>query len=462
MPQLEFDEDFQGKIVSLMVSDLGFLLLAINTLEPISFSKKYLGWYFQTIKDHYLHYNIRISKEALKNELIKNVKSKYISDSEIPIFSNFYKELYNPVPDAEYIKNELVTFVKHQRFVAAVKQAVPLLQEKRIDEAYQLVEEAGRIDTSSLDVGLNFFRDYKDILEHSFDREECNIFPTGIGELDKYLSGGGLMQKEMGVVLAPTNRGKSIALCAFGKRAIISGYKVVHYTLEMSQKKVAHRYFSSWSGVPYNDLWKERKGLIERSGDLYKMYGDSLYIKEFPSQTVNINTIKHNLRMLSSYENFHPDLIILDYGELLRATKNYKDDYQEQSHTFSEIRGLASEMNMGVWTATQSNRKSLSKNIVTMEDMADSFKKAAHADIIIALCQTPEEYKANLMRIFIAKNRDNVKEVSITIKNDFSRMAFGLDVVDVMKQEVMDQASLLTNEEKNDDSYKDGLDASVF
>ena len=86
------------------------------------------------------------------------------------------------------------------------------------------------------------------------------------------------------------------------------------------------------------------------------------------------------------------------------------------------------ESNIPIWTASQANRASLAKKVVTEGDIAEDFGKAQTADVILALCQTKQEYDDQEMRIFIAKNRDSPAKIEVSIETNFYYGRFYADI----------------------------------
>ena len=105
-------------------------------------------------------------------------------------------------------------------------------------------------------------------------------------------------------------------------------------------------------------------------------------------------------------EGIQPDLIIVDYGDEVDAKRHYSDHWVEAGSVFKDLRDLGHDYGCPVWTATQANRAALGKEVITMKDIAESIKKAAIADVIVAICQTWEEEQNEQVRLFLAKIRD--------------------------------------------------------
>ena len=131
-----------------------------------------------------------------------------------------------------------------------------------------------------------------------------------------------------------------------------------------------------------------------------------LIIKEYPTRSASIQTIKNHIEKLKR-RNFSPDMIIVDYGDLIRPEKGGKDEKRHQLETiYEELRGIAQLNACPVWTASQTNRSGLNAEVITMEAISEAFNKCFVADFIFTVSRTIEDKNTNGGRIFIAKNRN--------------------------------------------------------
>jgi hypothetical protein len=155
--------------------------------------------------------------------------------------------------------------------------------------------------------------------------------------------------------------------------------------------------------------------------------GSELIIKEFPTGQATINTIRNLLVQLKNYEEFEPDLLIVDYLELLRPTRDIQQEYHAQQRVAEELRGVAMEHNLLVWTATQTNRQGKMVKFITDAELGDSYGKIRTCDFAFSLNQTEEEYDEGKMRGFVMKSRNGRNRFAIPMDIDYStlRMAEG-------------------------------------
>jgi len=211
------------------------------------------------------------------------------------------------------------------------------------------------------------------------------------------------------MVVAPPGVGKSLYLANQAVKHLIENLKVVYVSLEMSEDRVAQRLDSISTLIPQGNLKvaTERSKLKQRHKILRERFSKSdLRIKEFPTGMATINTIRAYLNQLKSYEGFQPDVVVIDYMELLRPVREGMSEYEAQQRIAEELRGLAVEQNLLVWTATQTNRAGRGARVITDEHLGDSYGKFRVVDLAISLNQDEEEFDEGMMRAYVVKARN--------------------------------------------------------
>jgi replicative DNA helicase len=274
-------------------------------------------------------------------------------------------------------------------------KSVGLIQNSSYDEISKIINDALKLGTDN-NHGYDFILDF----EKRFQLMARNPITTG-WELIDGITKGGLGRGELGVVIAPTGAGKSMALVHLGAQALIQGLNVVHYTLELQDKVVALRYDSCITGIPLSTV-KDQKELVW-SG--IKDVKGKLIVKEYPTKSASTNTIKHHLEKLKR-KDFKIDLVIVDYGDLIRPINAQKEKRIELESIYEELRALAQTFNCVLWTASQTNRSGLNAEVITMESISEAFNKCFVADFIFTVSRTIKDKNTNEGRIFVAKNRN--------------------------------------------------------
>jgi replicative DNA helicase len=193
----------------------------------------------------------------------------------------------------------------------------------------------------------------------------------------------------------------------------MAGYNVAHYSFEMNEERVNQRYDSRFTEKDFGYIHDNQSKVIEALERLAKHRKGDLVVKAFPTRTCTVAMIKSHLTKLRIARGFRPDLIILDYPDIMRPSRDYSEKRTELELLYEEIRGMAQEFNCAIWVASQTNRGALSKKVVTMGDIAESFGKMAVSDFAIALSQTKQEKRDKEVRYYIAKHRNGQSDETI-------------------------------------------------
>ena len=390
----KYGKSFQEKLCMVILDDRAFAdqveeVLDVNFLE-LNYLKCFLNKVFDYRKKYEVHPSRDIMKTILRSEL----------DNENELTSQQVREYYvrsqvNAVSDVEYIKDTALDFCKKQNLKSAMVKSIGLLQNSSFDEISQVINDSLKLGMDN-DEGY----DYKKDFEERFKPRFRNPSSTGWDLIDDICKGG-LGQKELGVVIAPTGAGKSMALVHLGVQALREGKTVVHYTLELQDTVVASRYDSCLTKIPLQNLTSFKEQIYEEVQDI----SGRLIVKEYPTKTASTQTIRNHLEKLRM-RSIDVDFIIVDYGDLLRPVRYLKEKRNELESIYEELRGIAAEYEAPVWTASQTNRSGLNAEVITMESISEAFNKCFIADFIFTISRTIDDKVANSGRLFVAKNRN--------------------------------------------------------
>ena len=390
----KYGKSFQEKLCMVILDDRAFAdqieeVLDVNFLE-LNYLKLFLNKIFDYRKKYGVHPSRDIMKTILRSEL----------DDENELTTKQTREFYvrsqiAALTDIEYIKDTSLDFCKKQNLKSAMVKSIELLQSSSFDEISQVINDSLKLGMDN-DEGY----DYKKDFEERFKPRFRNPSSTGWDLIDDICKGG-LGQKELGVVIAPTGAGKSMALVHLGTEALKAGKTVVHYTLELQDTVVASRYDSCLTKIPLENLGSFKEKIYEEVQDI----PGKLIIKEYPTKTASTQTVRNHLEKLKM-RNISIGMIIIDYGDLLRPVRYLKEKRNELESIYEELRAIAAEYEAPVWTASQTNRSGLNAEVITMESISEAFNKCFVADFIFTISRTIEDKVANTGRLFVAKNRN--------------------------------------------------------
>lgn len=443
MPEVyEFSEGFQLKILSLMSRDKRFYTIYKDILLPKYFRKDIHIDLARMVHDHYDNEMARAKKKGTEVasptlevlwEEVRKMASKNPKKTQL---KGQYQEAILDImdidlSDAEYIKDSVVGFAKRAAMELAILESVDEIE--RGTEDYVKIEErikdAIRVGEDISDLGTNYFENAKTrMIRYEQGIEGIKRVTTGLSGLDKTMKGG-LGVGELGVIIAPPNRGKSFALTNIGAGAVAEGFNVVHYTLEMPEEQVAKRYDNRLLKKDFNYLKEHGTGkALTALLNMQKHMKGELIIKKYRTNECSVDTIRSHLTRLHMETGFKPDVIIVDYGDLLTPRRSYSDKRFELESIYLDLRDLGDEYQCPVWTASQANRGALDKKVITISDLAEAFNKANIADFMVALCQTVEEKAEGIMRWHVAKHRDG--EANMTLEGDIDYATAFMTVMD--------------------------------
>jgi len=406
----KYGKSFQEKLCMVILDDRPFAdqieeVLDVNFLE-LNYLKLFLNKIFNYRKKYGVHPSRDIMKTILRSEL----------DSESELTAKQTREYYvrsqiTDLTDVEYIKDTALDFCKKQNLKSAMVKSISLLQNSSFDEISQVINDSLKLGIDS-DEGY----DYKKDFEERFKPRFRNPISTGWDLIDNIFKGG-LGQKELGVVIAPTGAGKSMALVHLGTQALKEGKTVVHYTLELQDTVVASRYDSCLTQIPLESLGVFKEKIYEEVQDIE----GKLIVKEYPTKTASTQTIRNHLEKLKM-RDVHVDMIIIDYGDLLRPVRYLKEKRNELESIYEELRAIASEYQCPVWTASQTNRSGLNAEVITMESISEAFNKCFVADFIFSISRTIDDKTTNGGRMFVAKNRNGPDGIVFPLFMDTSNV----------------------------------------
>ncbi len=390
----KYGKSFQEKLCMVILDDRPFADQIEEVLDVGFLELNYLKLFLNKIFDYRKKYGVHPSRDIMKTILRSEL------DNENELTAKQVREFYvrsqiNPSTDVEYIKDTSLDFCKKQNLKSAMVKSIGLLQSSSFDEISQVINDSLKLGMDN-EEGYDWKRDFEERFKPRFRN------PTTTGwELIDDICKGGLGQKELGVVIAPTGAGKSMALVHLGTQAIKEGKTVVHYTLELQDTVVASRYDSCLTKIPLQSLTSFKEKIYE---EVLEIEG-RLIVKEYPTKTASTQTIRNHLEKLRM-RNIEVDMIIIDYGDLLRPVRYQKEKRNELESIYEELRGMATEYEVPVWTASQTNRSGLNAEVITMESISEAFNKCFVADFIFSISRTIEDKVANSGRLFVAKNRN--------------------------------------------------------
>jgi replicative DNA helicase len=434
-----FGKDFQEKLVQLILDDTLFASQISEVLDVNFFELKYLQVFVDFVFKYNENYGCFPNRSTLETILRTELeKQNPVIQKQVRDF--FARILAGTIEDIEddYVKDKSLDFCKKQKLKEAMLKSVSLMETSSFDEVSKTINNALKLGIDN-ENGYDFMKHF----EERYKVKSRDPISTGWDVVDNFIQGGH-GKGELGVVVAPTGAGKSMALVHLAAQAMKQGKNVVYYTLELGDTVIGRRFDSCLTGFPLKGLNLVKEEVFEK----VRQIPGKLIIKEYPTKTVSTETLRNHLKKLEQ-RDFKVDMVVVDYGDLLKPVTAQREKRNELEGIYEELRGIAAELKCPLWTASQTNRSGLNAEVVTMESISEAFNKCFVADFIFSLSRTATHKQNNTGRIFIAKNRNGPDGIVLPIFMDTSNVAIKVmeptneTVEEINKNAAADQAKKL-------------------
>jgi replicative DNA helicase len=387
----EYGQSFQNKAISNLLTDPDFLRQSIEIISPSHFDNEHDKWVVSKIISYYEGYKTIPSLDYFKAELKKiktEVQKLAIKEKIKDVYSISKSE------DHKYIQKEYINFCKNQNLKTAINTSVDLLDAGNYEDIRVLINDALQAGTQQEGGHI-----YKDHLEERYSSKERITIPTPWEDINVLL-GGGLGPGDLGMVAGNPGGGKSWVMVAIAAHAVKMGNNVLFCTLELDEDYVGKRFDAYFTNIPVNELNATSKPIIK---DTIAKLSGSLEIKRFRAQKTTLSEVEtYTERLINN--GFKPDLIVIDYLDLLKV-KNNKDKRNQLEDLYTEAREFGKDYNVPVWSPSQVNRTGARDEVIEGDQIAESYSKLMIADFAMSLSRTREDKINDTGRFHIMKNR---------------------------------------------------------
>ena len=401
----QYGPAFQIKVISALLTHKEFLTNIHDIISEEYWDNQAHKWIIKEILRYYDKYHTTPSMDVIKVEL-KKVTNEVL---KVSIREQLREAYEASADDLEYVREEFSTFCKNQQLKQALLSSVDLLKAGDYDSIKSMVENALKAGQDK-----NVGHEYNKDVESRYREDHRTIIPTPWNRINDLLQGG-LGNGDFGLIFGNPGGGKSWSLIALGGYAVRLGFNVLHYTLELGEAYVGRRYDAFFSKIPVDKITQNRSKIEEIVPEL----PGQLIIKEFPTGKATINTIESHIKKVTDL-GVKPDLIIIDYVDLLSTRKRTADRKGEIDDIYISTKGLARELNIPVWSVSQVNRAGAKDDIVEGDKAAGSYDKIMITDVCISLSRKRKDKVDGTGRFHIMKNRYGMDGMTYNVKADTS------------------------------------------
>lgn len=410
----------EDKILSHLVFTEGYTRRVLPFISEDYFSQNEHKVIFSVINDYVSKYNKIPTKDVLRVE----VDSMELIEPVHEACMESINSMESDNPNIDWLIDKTEKWCQDRALYNAITRAV-----KVYDGGDKELDRGGIPKLMTDALGVNFDNkighDYLDDWEsrYEFYHEKKNKLPFHI-DLLNYITNGGVLDKSLNIIMAPTGGGKSLSLCDFAANYMTMGKNVVYITLEMAEEEISRRIDANLMDTNIQDIESMPKEMFEKKiRRIRDNTPGKLIIKEYPTASAHANHFRYAINELKLKKNFDIDVLIIDYINICSSSRfkaGAHNSYTIVKSIAEEIRGLGIEFGIPVWSATQTNRNGAGTSDIDITDVAESWGLPATADLMLA--QIPSEELDELGQILFKqlKNRYNSK-------TSYRRFVLGID-----------------------------------
>ena len=354
-------------------------------------------------------YNNLPTKESLSIEINSN---KNINEDEYKKVTDILSTL-NPEPvNLDWLVDTTEKFCKERSVHNAILSGIQIIdgKDKRHTPEYlpELLSSALGVSFDQK-VGHDYLLESKE--RYDFYKKKEERLELDLEYFNK-ITRGGIPSKTLNICLAGTGVGKTMFMTHLASSVLLQGKNVLYITLEMAEERIAERIDANLLNVGMSDLEELPYSMYEtKINKLQSKTTGQLIIKEYPTATAHTGHFKNLISELALKKSFKPDIVFVDYLNIC-ASSRFKSGANVNSYTYikafaEELRGLAVEHDIPIFSATQTTRGGFVSSDVGLEDTSESFGLPATADFMFALISSEELEEKNQIMIKQLKNRYN-------------------------------------------------------
>lgn len=435
MQPFDFEQIFQSKLLSLMLRDPVVVPYWRQLIKAEYFTEPLATMIVNWLYYYYGTYYVLPSRAALRQSVYDNPKLNK-SQENINAALIWLEDILNvEIDDKDFILDKVKEFCTIQEYTLATLMSVEQIkkkQPKEIPDIFRAAEQ--RLNVTQGDFGI--FTINMNIETRSrvmFSRPLRDVVLTPWASVNHACEG--LAKKELFIILAPTGVGKTWLLCALAAEAMKQGKFVIFYTCELNERLVALRIYQILSGRSRTEILNDPL-CLEPFLSQYQNQGAEILIKDYPSGSASVNDIRDHITRTAIQVNKQPDVVIIDYLDLLRTpggsySRNEEDNVVRHkiADLYRSTRRIGEELNIAMISASQTKQEAHFKENISITDFAEAQFKAQISDVAWALAQTKDEADVHRGRLINLKNRNDVKGFPVGLNLDYAHGIIAEDSV---------------------------------
>ena len=440
--------NIEQTILRNLLTDEKYMRKVLPFIKPDYFQGVYRTLFKEAGK-YVAKYNKLPTSETL---IIELQESSNMSNEQFQMSVDIIPQLFTTEEiDHDWLLDSTEKWCQDRAIHNAIMESISI-----IDGKHDKLTKGALPDLLSKALGVafdtNVGHDYVENAEerYEFYHTEEDRIPFDLEFFNK-ITKGGVPNKTLNIALAGTGVGKSLFMCHVAASALVDGKNVLYITMEMAEERIAERIDANLLNIPIDQLETMPKDMFTtKVADLARKTTGKLIVKEYPTGSAHSGHFRGLLNELKLKRRFEPDIIFVDYLNICASSRMKAMGGSINSYTYikaiaEELRGLAVEFELPIFSATQTTRSGYSNTDIGLEDTSESFGLPATADLMFALISTEELEREGQMMVKQLKNRynDPTKNKRFVIGVDRSKMR--LFDVDENDQTLTDDTPVFDN-----------------
>ena len=357
---------------------------------------------YDLILDFITKYNSLPSKSTLQVEFVNSARNTENNQEVIDIINDC---IVDENIDEKWLLEHTEKWCKDRAIFLGIMKSIGIIDGKEKELTHGAIPD---ILTKALSVSFdrNVGHDYTEDIERRFNfyHKVENKIPFDLEKLNT-VTNGGVTNKTLNIILEGTGVGKSLAMCHFASASLDEGKNVLYITLEMAEERIAERIDANLMDIPIDQLNAlSKKQFTDHVGKIKSKTRGRLIIKEYPTASAHTGHFRSLLNELQLKKDFKPDVIYVDYLNICASSRikglgGSVNTYHMVKAIAEEVRGLAIEFDVPIWSATQVTRGGFNSSDVELTDTSESFGLPATADLMLAMISTEQLEGMNQVRL---------------------------------------------------------------
>jgi replicative DNA helicase len=429
----DYGHSFQIKVLYSFLNKKEFIVKVSDLISPDLFESPAHKWIVKMALDYYEKYHTYPTMEVIKIEM-----SKEDNDVLKVSVKEELKQVYTITHDEiEYVEQEFENFCKNQKLKNALLNSVDRLKVGDYEGIRHEIHNALKAGADK-----NIGHEYDKDIESRFREEEDRRIPFP-WKIFNDITDGGLGNGNLMLLFAPPGIGKTTVVCNIAAHAVKLGFNVVYYTLELDEKYVGKKIDSIITGIDIKKI-KDHRREVEKA---IKSLKGKIVIKEYSPGRASLDTIDSHLRQLETDNDFTPEMVIIDYPDLLKPRRTRKESRDETDDIYIDIKGMAKDRKIPYVCPSQINRSGAKDDIIEGDKVAGTFGKMMIGDLNISLSRKRRDKIQGTGRFHIMKSRLGADGMTYNATIDLTK-----GYIDISEEQFDEESS---TEEFTDDEFTD-------